>query len=169
MKSALVISGLLVSSSALAESFYDEVLYTQFREAAEACQIDVDNAVAQGREVLSLKDCYADKVAQTMSELKRQNIKSPWFYGTYVKLPKRTGSNDQDNFLIAAMKADPILTLTAFNAALDANMDVYYATEVASAYLPNQRDDFSRIAIRHGAAPDRVTTATAAGQSEGSF
>ena len=161
---ALLVSSVLCQGVANAESYYDEILKIQFRQMAEECQLDVDRAAEAGREATSLKDCYAHKVETTFAELKRQSIRSPWFYGTYVKLPKRTASMDRDNFLRAAIEADPILTLTAFNAALDGRLNVYYATEVASTYLPEQSDNLARIAIAHGAAPDRVTAATAAGR-----
>lgn len=160
----LLMSTALLQGAANADSVNDTILDTQFRQMAEACQLDIDRAQHNGGQAVALQDCFADKVKVTFLELKNHSVRDHWFYGTYVKIPRRITSSERESFLRAAIESDPLLSLTAFNSALEGRLNVYYATEVASTYLPEQSDNLARIAIARGAPPDRVTAATAAGR-----
>lgn len=173
MKSLVCVLSVVASATALAESHWQNILDTQFRQMAEECQMDVDKRqsnqylldISSASQEPNLKSCYANKVQHTFRELRFHLASSPRFYGTYVIVPGRVGSSKLDEFIQAAVKADPVLALTAFNAVLKAHINVYTATKMAQAALPERAMEFSQLAIASGAEPSRITAATAAGKS----
>ena len=173
MKSLICALSVVASANALAESHVQKILATQFRQMAEECQIDVDkrqssqdfSEASMTSDGPNLKSCYADKVQQTFRELRFHTASSPRFYGTYVKVPRRVGHSTLDDFIHAAVQADPVLSLTAFNSVLSAHINVYTATKLAQAAAPDRAVEFSQLAIAYGAEPSRITAATAAGTS----
>lgn len=71
----LLMSTALLQGAANADSINDNILDIQFRQMAEACQLDIDRAQQYGGQAVALQDCFADKVKVTFLEQKKHSVR----------------------------------------------------------------------------------------------
>lgn len=114
-----------------------------FENAYRACsdQFPPDTVSASIDYTAAREDCYAGKVQRALAALPPDS-------------PQR---------FEGALQAVPDYAHIAFEAALDAGFDPYYAVTAATRVMPAFADTFASRAIRYGADPSKVTEATAAG------
>lgn len=121
----------------------DDRYQRYFQGAYRACsdQFPTDTVSASTDYAAAREDCYAKKVQAALA-----------------KLPP-----DSPRVLEGALQAAPDYAHVAFEAALQAGFDPYYAVTAATRTLPAFGDTFASRAIQYGADPSKVTEATAAG------
>lgn len=114
-----------------------------FESAYRACsdQFPPDTVSASVDYAAAREDCYAGKVQQALASLPPN---SPQLFE-------------------GALQAAPDYAHVAFEAALNAGFDPYYAVTAATRVMPAFADRFANRAIQYGADPSKVTEATAAG------
>lgn len=118
--------------------------YEQFFQSAyRACtnQYPPDTVSASLDFAAAREDCYAAQVSRALAML----------------------PPDSPQLLVGALQAAPDYAHVAFESALKAGIDPYFAVTSATQTLPRQGDTFASRAIQYGADPSRVTEATAAG------
>lgn len=118
--------------------------YEQFFQSAyRACnnQYPPDTVSASIDVAAAREGCYATQVSRALAML----------------------PPDSPQLLVGALQAAPDYAHVAFESALKAGIDPYFAVTAATQTLPRLGETFASRAIQYGADPSRVTEATAAG------
>lgn len=146
-----------------------EILQIQFRQMAEECQLGVDGHPGYPLPAdagHSLSSCYAHKVQQSFREARWNNGISTTLRGSYLQVPRFSYGRDRAAMLQAAISAEPVLAMTAYQAALNSRLNPYLAHSVASTSLPARANELTRVTVAMGADPNRLLEATAAGRRD---
>lgn len=159
---------MLMLASSVRADVQQEQMQAGFRRMAEECQLALDKHPGYrlpSPAATDLASCYAEKVRVSFQEARAESSFNFNFHGSYLSINSFNYGLDRSRMLRAALQAEPRLAVAAYDGALRGYLEPVLAYRVASADLPQHREQFAQASIRRGVDPNLLLAATAAGSS----